>query len=116
MAKPYQELPFQKERLDERKALFKDCDPNGNLYCSLAEIDAILSDDAKWDYGDISPEDRNSCMLHAFDTAKNFGGDQRGCASDYIEHKEFRIFLELFVKKLSAEEGDVDGELEELND
>jgi len=108
-------LPWQRDRLDERKELFKLCDPNGNLFCSLAEIDAQLSQ-GTFDFGSRDVEYVNSCMLHAFNKAKDFGGDERGCSADYIEHREFRIFLEVFVKKLDNDDAIDDAELEDLKD
>eukprot|EP00933_Yihiella_yeosuensis_P051510 TRINITY_DN49462_c0_g1_i1.p1 TRINITY_DN49462_c0_g1~~TRINITY_DN49462_c0_g1_i1.p1 ORF type:complete len:116 (-),score=27.28 TRINITY_DN49462_c0_g1_i1:291-638(-) len=108
----YEELPWQKDRLEERKELFKCMDNNGNFYVSLAEVDAVLTRD--YTFGDLEMEYVNSCMLHAFNLAKDFGGEDRSCGADYVEHREFRIFLEMFVKKISkCEEDQIDGELDE---
>mmetsp|Transcript_3126 Transcript_3126/g.7498 ORF Transcript_3126/g.7498 Transcript_3126/m.7498 type:complete len:116 (+) Transcript_3126:68-415(+) len=107
-------LPYKPDQLDERKELFKRMDPNSNFYLSLAEIDAVLTRD--YVYDDISADDVNSAMLHAFTKAKDFGGEGRECEEDYVEHREFRIFLELFVNNLTGAEGDVDGTLESMKD
>jgi len=101
MAKPsYTELPYHKDRLPDRKALFDYCDSHANHYLSLAEVDKALFE--KYTYGDKSVDDVKKCMLEAFDAAKNYGGDQKGAAADFVEHREFRIFLEIFVKKLDG--------------
>jgi hypothetical protein len=88
------DLPYQPERLEERKALCAACDPDGNGYCSVASIDAVLR--AKYGFG----EAQKMKMIDAFNEAKNFGGKERGVSADYIEHKEFRVFLETLCKKL----------------
>merc|ERR1719412_2462518 len=73
----------------------------------MAEVDNGLFE--KYSYGDKPSEkaytlvdEVKQCMLQAFDEAKNYGGDQKGAAADFVEHREFRIFLELFVKKLDG--------------
>jgi hypothetical protein len=88
------ELPYQREKLKERQALYADCDKNGNGYCSVAEIDAVLRQKFKFGGEQKMP------MIHAFDEAKNFSGKEKGVSGDYIEHGEFRIFLEILMKKL----------------
>merc|ERR1711956_91118 len=101
MAKPsYTEVPYQRDQLADRKALFDYCDSHANHYLSLAEVDKGMFD--KYSYGDKPIDVVKQCMLQAFDEAKNYGGDQKGGAADFVEHKEFRIFLELFVKKLDG--------------
>lgn len=89
------DLPFQPNRQEERDKLFKQCDPNGNRFASFAEIDAIFR--KKYGFG----EDEKMPMLRAYDSCKNFGGDETGNAAEYIEHKEFRKFLELVDKNLN---------------
>mmetsp|Transcript_32084 Transcript_32084/g.99982 ORF Transcript_32084/g.99982 Transcript_32084/m.99982 type:complete len:104 (-) Transcript_32084:23-334(-) len=96
------DLPYQKERLEERKALFEACDPNGNGYCSFAEIDAIFR--PKYGFG----EAEKMPLLHAYNEAKNFSGKESGHDADYVEKREFRIFLELAAKKLQGAEGEPD--------
>eukprot|EP00929_Paragymnodinium_shiwhaense_P098738 TRINITY_DN6022_c0_g1_i1.p3 TRINITY_DN6022_c0_g1~~TRINITY_DN6022_c0_g1_i1.p3 ORF type:complete len:116 (-),score=39.22 TRINITY_DN6022_c0_g1_i1:392-739(-) len=107
----YEELPWQKDRLDERKALFREMDPNGNGYLSLAEVDAVLSQN--YTYGDCDMDHVNACMLTAFNFAKDFGGEDKTCGADYLENREFRIFLDKFIKQVQKVEEDIeDGELE----
>lgn len=88
------DLPFQREREAERNKLFSECDPNGNRYASFAEIDAIFR--KRYGFG----EKEKMPMLRAYDACKNIGGQEAGYAADYIEHKEFRKFLELVLKNL----------------
>jgi len=96
----YTEIPYQREQLPDRKALFDYCDTHSNHFLSMAEVDNALFE--KYSFGDKPAEEVKKCMLHAFDEAKNYGGDQKGAAADFVEHREFRIFLELFVKKLDG--------------
>merc|ERR1712196_60599 len=104
-------MPYQRDRLDERKELFTECDPNGNYFLSLAEIDAVFQ--RKYDWGAIAPEIVNSHMLHAYDHARNYGGKEDGVKADYIEHKEFRIFMQMFVERMDGKEDNLDfGELD----
>merc|ERR1712008_65716 len=101
MSKPsYTELPYQRDQLPDRKALFDYCDSQRNHYLSMDEVDKGLFE--KYSYGDKSVDGVKQCMVQAFDEAKNYGGDQKGAAADFVEHREFRIFLELFVKKLDG--------------
>eukprot|EP00929_Paragymnodinium_shiwhaense_P057247 TRINITY_DN2864_c0_g1_i2.p1 TRINITY_DN2864_c0_g1~~TRINITY_DN2864_c0_g1_i2.p1 ORF type:complete len:337 (+),score=113.73 TRINITY_DN2864_c0_g1_i2:99-1109(+) len=88
------DLPYQRERQNERHRLFSLCDPNGNGYCSFAEIDNTLSKQ----FGFKQQEKMK--MLECFNAVKNYTGQDRGVAGDYIESKEFRVFLELVAKAL----------------
>ena len=81
-------LPFQHEDLEERMALFQECDPHGNGHVSFAEIDAVFR--IKFSIGDAEKR----MMLQAFDAAERLGSDAAEPARDYIEHNEFRAFLE----------------------
>jgi len=85
---PELNLPFEHERLDERMALFSECDANGNGFCSFAEIDAVF----RHKFG--TGEAEKMMMLHSFDATKNYGGDEQGLGANYVEHNEFRMFLE----------------------
>merc|ERR1712080_366153 len=96
------DLPFQRDRMEERAALFRECDPNGNGFCSLAEIQSAL--DTKYGFGG----GQHSAMLHAFDSARNYSGTESGSAASYVERREFRIFLEIFKKNLDGESGEPD--------
>jgi len=87
------DLPYQPNRERERNKLFSKCDPNGNGFCSVAEIDAIL----RRGYG--FGEAQKMQMIHAFNETKNFSGKEKGHAAEYIEHQEFRVFLENLAKK-----------------
>lgn len=88
------DLPYQRERQDERRRLFSMCDPNGNGYASFAEIDNVISKQ----FGFKQREKMK--MLECFNAVKNFGGDDRTVGAEYIEIKEFRLFLELVAKAL----------------
>jgi hypothetical protein len=90
------DLPYQRERLDERKALYSNCDPNNNGYCSFAEIDAHF----RYAYG--FGEKEKMQMLHAFNACRNIGGKETGPAADYIERKEFRKFLQTVYRNLGG--------------
>merc|ERR1712039_961683 len=99
------------EQLDERKALFKEIDCNGNYYISLAEIQSCFSN--KLDYGPHAPEVVDCHLLHAYDKARNYGGDETGAKADFIEHREFRVFMEIFVHKMDGTEKTDFGELDD---
>lgn len=88
------DLPYKRESLAERKRLFHDCDPNGNGFCSVAEVDASLR--RKYGFG----SKQKMTLIHSFNEAKNFSGKEKGVSADYIEHGEFRVFLEILMKKL----------------
>eukprot|EP00929_Paragymnodinium_shiwhaense_P057246 TRINITY_DN2864_c0_g1_i1.p1 TRINITY_DN2864_c0_g1~~TRINITY_DN2864_c0_g1_i1.p1 ORF type:complete len:456 (+),score=152.55 TRINITY_DN2864_c0_g1_i1:101-1468(+) len=90
------DLPYQRENQDERRELFSRCDPNGNGYASFAEIDNILSQK----YG--FRQAQKMVMLDCFNQAKNYGGQDTGRGADYIEAKEFRVFLELLQQALGS--------------
>jgi len=85
-------LPYQHERLQERMDLFRECDPNGNGFLSFAEIDAVFRNK----YG--TGETEKMMMLHAFNASKNLGAASAGPGQDYIEHNEFRTFLEFVAR------------------
>jgi hypothetical protein len=89
-------LPYEVDRLEERKKLFMACDPNGNGLASFAEIDSVFRE--KYGFG----EKEKMKILHAFDACSNIGGKETGPAADYIEHKEFRKFLETVVRSLGG--------------
>jgi len=93
------DLPFQHERLAERNKLFSECDPNGNGYCSVAEIDAVFR--RKFGFG----EAQKMPMIHAFNETKNYSGKEQGVSSEFIEHSEFRVFMENLAKKLGMKTG-----------
>jgi len=73
-----------------RRDMFKQFDPNGNGYLSLAEVDKgireVLAVDELFDC--------KPAMHRAFHYAKNVsqGKDKHG--PDYIEFREFRVFLQ----------------------
>jgi hypothetical protein len=68
--------------------MFKDMDPNGNGFLSLAEIDKGILDLGLEGLFKAKP-----AIMKAFNAAKDYGGDESGHAADYVEKKEFRIFL-----------------------
>ena len=68
--------------------MFKDFDPNGNGYLSLAECDkGIIAVLKLQDLFDCKP-----AVFQAFKFAKDFSKGT-GVSNNYIELKEFRIFL-----------------------
>eukprot|EP00929_Paragymnodinium_shiwhaense_P090561 TRINITY_DN5073_c0_g3_i1.p1 TRINITY_DN5073_c0_g3~~TRINITY_DN5073_c0_g3_i1.p1 ORF type:complete len:308 (-),score=78.59 TRINITY_DN5073_c0_g3_i1:303-1226(-) len=87
-------LPYQREKLEERKKLFSSCDPNGNGYASFAELDNIISKRCGF------KQDQKMIMLKCYNEMKNYGMDG-GVSDDYIEAKEFRMFLEKLAKALA---------------
>lgn len=89
-------LPYEVDRLEERKQLFQDCDPNGNGFVSFAEIDNAFRE--KYGFG----EKEKMQILHAFNACSNIGGKETGPAADYLEHKEFRKFLETVQRYLGG--------------
>eukprot|EP00441_Pelagodinium_beii_P041971 CAMPEP_0197633768 /NCGR_PEP_ID=MMETSP1338-20131121/10056_1 /TAXON_ID=43686 ORGANISM="Pelagodinium beii, Strain RCC1491" /NCGR_SAMPLE_ID=MMETSP1338 /ASSEMBLY_ACC=CAM_ASM_000754 /LENGTH=238 /DNA_ID=CAMNT_0043205503 /DNA_START=56 /DNA_END=773 /DNA_ORIENTATION=+ len=100
------DLPYQKDRLEERKKLWEACDPNGNGFVVFSWIETVFREK----YG-LDEEWRFSFML-VFDKAKKYKGVKEGetCDSDSdgpnsLEKREFRIFLELAAKKMAGEGG-----------
>ena len=91
--------------MEEREKLFGLCDPNGNGFCSVAEIGAAFQDNFNYrayDHGTMKT------FEDAFNAAKNYSKKETGPAADYVERREFRICLEIFTKKLASEEGEPD--------
>ena len=76
--------------IKQRKKLFRDMDPNGNGFLSLAEIDKGILDLGLDGLFNCKP-----AIIKAFQHAKNYGGkDKKGTnKADYVERKEFRVFL-----------------------
>jgi Ca2+-binding EF-hand superfamily protein len=77
------------EGIQKRKKLFKDFDPNGNGFLSLAEVDKGIRDVLKLD--DIFAVKR--VIMRAFQASKNICRNKSKYSDDYIEINEFRIFL-----------------------
>lgn len=85
-------LPIAKnaEQKAQRKAMFKEFDPNGNGILSLAEVDKSVRDVLKID----EIFDAKPAIMRAFQIAKNCTKSKRGeTGDDYIEFREFRFFL-----------------------
>jgi len=87
------ELPY--ERTDEAKAkrskLFSQFDPNCNGYLSLAEVDKGMRDILRID--DLFHA--KPAIMRAFQDAKNAVPSAEGSpGEEYIQRKEFRIFLQ----------------------
>merc|ERR1711881_87594 len=84
-------LPFQ--RTDEEKAkrreLFKQFDPNGNGYLSLAETDKGMRDVLQSD----ELFDCKQAVNRAFHFAKNKSPGENKHGEDLLEFREFRLFL-----------------------
>ena len=76
---------------DQRVALFRQFDPNGNGYLSLAEVDKGIRDVLRIEeLFDIKP-----VIIRAFNAAKNFADNSASGSrqSDYVQLKEFRMLL-----------------------
>ena len=84
-------LPSSKTDPDQkakRKKMWRDIDSNGNGYASLAEIDKGVRDVICLD----EVFDAKPAIMRAFQVSKNaVPGGKYG--EDYIEWREFRIFL-----------------------
>jgi Ca2+-binding EF-hand superfamily protein len=78
-----------KEDAEKRKKLFRDFDPNGNGYLSLAEIDRgfIAVINIPFIYK------RKPVLMRAFQAAKTVNTKKTQHSDDYIEFNEFRYFL-----------------------
>lgn len=72
---------------EQRRALFRSLDPNGNGHLSLAEVDKGLKDVC----GEALFKHAKPVIIRAFNAAKNAGGAQRGVNADYIQPHEFRV-------------------------
>ena len=86
-------LPTAKtpEERAQRVEMFKQFDPNGNGYLSLAEVDKGLRDVLNIDeLFDVKP-----VIIRAFNKAKQLGNKQgvESRGDDYVEAKEFRMLL-----------------------
>eukprot|EP00095_Tigriopus_kingsejongensis_P009679 maker-scaffold84_size396325-snap-gene-1.14 protein:Tk09679 transcript:maker-scaffold84_size396325-snap-gene-1.14-mRNA-1 annotation:"flagellar calcium-binding protein" len=87
-----EKLPFERtdEAKDKRKELFAQFDPNSNGYLSLAEVDRGMRDVLQID--DLF--DCKPAVQRSFHFAKKISksGDKYG--PDYLEFREFRVFLQ----------------------
>jgi Ca2+-binding EF-hand superfamily protein len=84
-------LPWQKtpEAQQRRAEMFRQFDPNGNGFLSLAELDKGVKEVVQLDkLFAVKP-----VLLRAFNAARNGSGTQTGTQADYIELKEFRKVL-----------------------
>jgi Ca2+-binding EF-hand superfamily protein len=84
-------LPIGKtpEESTKRKKLFRDFDPNGNGYLSLAEIDKAFLDVINLPF----IYKRKPVLMRAFQAAKTSCPKKSEHSADYIELNEFRYFL-----------------------
>ena len=100
------------ERTEDAKAqrleLFRACDPNGNGYLSLAEVDKGLTE-----AGLMASSSSNrptvlnkKVLMRAFQAAKSVSDDKSagggGRGADYIETNEFRLLLVYLQKYLAV--------------
>eukprot|EP00389_Voromonas_pontica_P001869 GDKH01002794.1.p1 GENE.GDKH01002794.1~~GDKH01002794.1.p1 ORF type:complete len:185 (-),score=47.81 GDKH01002794.1:242-796(-) len=84
---PMEKTPEQKER---RKEMFKQFDPNGNGFLSLAELDKGIKDIL----GADQLFDCKPAVMRAYQRARNCAKSKKGEQGDsYVEFKEFRMFL-----------------------
>jgi len=78
------------EEKTQRKAMFRQFDPNGNGILSLAEVDKSIMEVIQMD--DVT--NMKPAIMRAFQIAKDVTKSKRGdIGDDYIEFKEFRYFL-----------------------
>mmetsp|Transcript_38863 Transcript_38863/g.83718 ORF Transcript_38863/g.83718 Transcript_38863/m.83718 type:complete len:191 (+) Transcript_38863:122-694(+) len=87
-----QKLPTEKtnEQKAKRKLLFRQFDPNGNGYLSLAEIEKGVRDVLQL------PEiyERKEVMMRAYQAAKGVANTNKNeVGSDFVEASEFRLLL-----------------------
>lgn len=84
-------LPIEKNEEDKgkRKELFKQFDPNGNGYLSLAEVDKGMRDVLQSD----ELFDCKQAVNRAFHFAKNKSQGENKYGEDLLEFREFRLFL-----------------------
>jgi Ca2+-binding EF-hand superfamily protein len=87
----HRKLPYDKDRLPERKKLFNAMDTNGNSYLSLAEVDKGIQDVLQLrELFDAKP-----AIMRAFTAAKNIVPCKRGHpGADFVTRTEFRILLQ----------------------
>lgn len=85
---PYERTP---EAFAKRSELFDSMDPNGNGYLSLAEVDRGIQDVLRLE----EVFNAKPAILRAFQAAKNYIPTDAGTpGEDYVQRREFRIFLE----------------------
>lgn len=77
------------EGLAKRAKMFKDFDPNGNGFLSLAEVDKGIRDVLKLD--DLFHS--KQVIMRAFQSAKSSAKNKHKNSNDYIERNEFRYLL-----------------------
>ena len=98
------------ERTEDAKAqrleLFRACDPNGNGYLSLAEVDKGLTEAGLMASSDHSTVLNQKVLMRAFQAAKIVSDDKSsaggGRGADYIETNEFRLLLVYLQKYLAV--------------
>merc|ERR1712183_717733 len=86
-----EKLPYQRteEQKAKRRELFNQFDPNGNGYLSLAEVDKGMRDVLQCD--DLF--DCKPAVQRSFHFAKDKSPGQNKHGDDYLEFREFRLFL-----------------------
>mmetsp|Transcript_3033 Transcript_3033/g.7348 ORF Transcript_3033/g.7348 Transcript_3033/m.7348 type:complete len:130 (+) Transcript_3033:58-447(+) len=72
-----------------RNALFKQFDPNGNGYLSLAEVDKGLRET----YGLDALYNCKPAIMRAFQASKGLKKGKGGREDDYVSRVEFRMLL-----------------------
>src|SRR5690242_3641046 len=78
-----------KESVAKRNKMFRDFDPNGNGYLSLAELDKGVRDVLKLpEVFALKP-----VIMRAYQAARKFGQQRDQTAEDFVEKKEFKFFL-----------------------
>jgi len=84
-------LPVKRtaDEVAKRGKMFKEFDPNGNGYLSLAEVDKGIRDVLQLD----NVFNCKPAIMRAFQAAKTKGSKRTKYSDDYIEKNEVRIFL-----------------------
>ena len=78
-----------KEQRKRRFKMFKEFDPNGNGYLSLAELDKGIRDVLQLD----QMFDCKPAIMRAYKAARSKGKAKSKYSGDYVEKHEFRYFL-----------------------
>lgn len=93
-------LPWQRERLPERKILFDKFDTDGNGSLNADEVHAALN--REFNLESVVPNSKGA-VVQAFEEAKNYAGNNQNAAA--VDKREFRMMLELLHNHLEELQG-----------
>jgi Ca2+-binding EF-hand superfamily protein len=91
-AKLLEQLPcgLSEEQVNRRDALFTRCDPNGNGFLSLAEIDKALRDELRI----MQIFECKPVIMRAFQAARSSApASERNHGGDFVSRSTFRVLL-----------------------